>query len=84
MCPYPDKPSNGKLRGTFPATYRAVAQFECNPGYSLVGDEVMHCQEDGTWRGTKPTCSCKQISVTTYVFKNTKIFGKIVQFIELV
>ena len=75
VCPYPGKPSSGKLSGTFPATYRAVAQFECNPGYSLDGDEVMHCQEDGSWRGTKPTCRCKHIDVNVPF----KIWKKIIE-----
>ena len=59
MCEYPGKPRHGKIAGTFPATYRAVAQFECLPGYSLQGDDAMHCQADGTWRGSKPTCERK-------------------------
>ena len=33
-----------------------IAVFECDPGYELIGDDVLGCQEDGQWSGNVPRC----------------------------
>ena len=37
----------------------AVANYTCNEGYNLLGDEMRTCQVDGQWAGAEPTCTCK-------------------------
>lgn len=35
------------------------AIYECNKGYSLYGNNVRQCQNDGKWSGVNPGCSSK-------------------------
>ena len=30
--------------------------FSCNPGYTLVGMEMLNCRQDSTWNGDIPEC----------------------------
>ena len=48
-------PSNGQvtLTGT---TVGSTATYECNSGFTLVGNQGRTCQEDGSWSGADPTC----------------------------
>ncbi|KAM4876293.1 sushi, von Willebrand factor type A, EGF and pentraxin domain-containing protein 1 [Thomomys bottae] len=36
--------------------YGTVVSYTCNPGYELLGNPVLMCQEDGTWNGSAPSC----------------------------
>lgn len=40
-------------------THNATAVYLCDENYSLVGDEVRVCSDDGKWNGTEPRCECK-------------------------
>ncbi len=31
--------------------------YECDPGYTLVGDNYRVCEGDGWWSGTSPVCT---------------------------
>ena len=48
-------PSNGQvtLTGT---TVGSTATYECNTGFTLMGNIERTCQDDGDWSGTEPTC----------------------------
>ena len=50
-----DEPSNGQvtLTGT---TFGSMATYECDSGFTLVGNQVRTCQDDGNWSGTEPVC----------------------------
>jgi hypothetical protein len=37
--------------------FGAVAQYFCEEGYKLRGDQALVCQGDETWSGTIPQCS---------------------------
>ena len=37
--------------------------FTCNPGYTLVGMEVLKCNQDSTWDGDFPKCLSEWQSV---------------------
>ncbi|XP_042551824.1 sushi, von Willebrand factor type A, EGF and pentraxin domain-containing protein 1 [Dipodomys spectabilis] len=36
--------------------YGTMVSYTCNPGYELLGNPVLMCQEDGTWNGSAPSC----------------------------
>ena len=40
-------------------TYGQVANYTCNPGYTLIGDQSRTCQQDGNWSGLPPVCEVK-------------------------
>ncbi|XP_077904066.1 sushi, von Willebrand factor type A, EGF and pentraxin domain-containing protein 1 isoform X2 [Ictidomys tridecemlineatus] len=46
----PDAHSSSFLYGT-------VVSYSCNPGYELLGNPILICQEDGTWNGSAPSCN---------------------------
>ena len=54
-------PTNGKVDCSDDNT----CTFSCDVGFTLSGDAVRRCQEDGTWSGTQPTCS----QGTSIIFK---------------
>ena len=37
----------------------AVANYSCNEGYNLDGNEIRTCQGNGQWDGAAPNCTCK-------------------------
>ena len=41
-------------RGT---TYQSVAVYQCDEGYTLQGQAIAACLENGTWSGPTPTCA---------------------------
>ncbi|XP_019619436.1 PREDICTED: sushi, von Willebrand factor type A, EGF and pentraxin domain-containing protein 1-like [Branchiostoma belcheri] len=43
---------NGEVSG-----YGDVVFFRCHPGYKLVGESTLTCQDNGTWSGSLPTCA---------------------------
>ncbi|KAE8747215.1 hypothetical protein FOCC_FOCC006082 [Frankliniella occidentalis] len=54
-CPAPENPTNGRAIYTRQA-YNSVVSYECNYGYSLVGDSTRRCGADRRWSGHKPAC----------------------------
>ncbi|XP_013393808.1 sushi, von Willebrand factor type A, EGF and pentraxin domain-containing protein 1 [Lingula anatina] len=55
-CPYPGRPSRGKVSGEWPAKYGMVATFQCDEGFALIGRDLLICTETGSWDGTLPKC----------------------------
>ena len=51
-----DDPSNGQvtLTGT---TLGSMATYECDSGFTLVGNQVRTCEDDGNWSGMDPGCA---------------------------
>ena len=35
------------------------ATYTCFAGFSLSGDDIRYCQDDGQWGGVAPRCNCK-------------------------
>ena len=64
FCPDLTDPPNGNhsITGN---TVGHIAIFECDPGYELIGDDVLGCQEDGQWTSSVP--SCQEIGMTTII-----------------
>lgn len=56
-CPELDKPENGNKNGEDRRCLASV-EFNCNIGYKLNGSAIRTCQDDGTWSGQQPVCSC--------------------------
>ena len=54
-CGNLDDPFNGQvtLTGT---SFGSTATYECDSGFTLVGNEERTCQDDGDWSGSDPTC----------------------------
>ena len=40
-------------------TYDSVANYSCNTGYALTGDEMRMCQISGVWSGNETICTSK-------------------------
>ncbi|XP_076997754.1 sushi, von Willebrand factor type A, EGF and pentraxin domain-containing protein 1 isoform X2 [Tamandua tetradactyla] len=36
--------------------YGTLVSYTCNPGYKILGNSMLICQEDGTWNGSAPSC----------------------------
>ena len=49
-------PENGKVdvKETF---LGSMANYTCDPGYTLMGDAMRTCLRDGTWSGNEPICT---------------------------
>ena len=41
----------------------STATYNCTTGFSLSGDMIRTCQNNGSWNGTDPTCEGKNTEV---------------------
>ncbi|NXF98942.1 CR1L protein, partial [Sakesphorus luctuosus] len=56
-CQNPKVKNGKKISGFGPSySYKDSVQFECNPGYFMVGAETITCEENNTWTPPEPTC----------------------------
>jgi hypothetical protein len=55
LCPHLQAPADGAVRYN-DRVVDSVAQYTCDEGFSLVGDDSRTCQFDSTWSGEEPTC----------------------------
>ena len=60
-------PSNGLVTYPIGTTYRSVARFSCQPGYTLVGVVERTCMEDKSWNGTYPVCEINSMKFNKYL-----------------
>ena len=51
-------PQNGQVTFTT-TTFLSTANYSCNSGYTLSGNETHTCEATGTWSDTAPTCDRK-------------------------
>ena len=49
-------PANGQVDHTAGTSLGQTAQYRCNTGYNMVGDNSRTCQASGNWSGSAPTC----------------------------
>ena len=58
-CAELQDPANGQvtMSGT---TFRSLAIYTCNPGFSLVGIATRTCEASGQWSRQPPTCSAQR------------------------
>ncbi|XP_064491722.1 membrane cofactor protein-like isoform X6 [Pseudopipra pipra] len=56
-CENPRVKNGYKISGFGPSyTYKDSVQFVCDPGYYMVGEDIISCAEDNTWSPPIPTC----------------------------
>ncbi|XP_064472381.1 sushi, von Willebrand factor type A, EGF and pentraxin domain-containing protein 1-like [Ornithodoros turicata] len=55
QCVQLTAPANSKIE-TIDRDFGGVVRYTCNPGFSAVGNVERHCEGQGTWSGTEPTC----------------------------
>ena len=53
-------PMNGRVNHTAGTTFGQIANYSCNTGYNMVGDNTRTCQATGVWSGSAPTCEGMQ------------------------
>lgn len=58
QCPPPENPPHGKAIFTS-CSYNSVVSYECNYGYTLLGDATRRCGADKKWSGSMPKCQGK-------------------------
>ena len=59
-CPYLPNPENGTVSiipGGKPSV-GSTANYECDPGCTLIGNRTRICQINGRWSGKAPICDC--------------------------
>ncbi len=60
LCDTPSDPFNGKVSlNVQNLTVGAVVVFSCDPGYSLLGNVSITCEQEGVvgmWSNDNPTC----------------------------
>ena len=49
-------PANGSVKYYNGTTFRSLVVFECETGYSLVGEKMRTCQANTLWSSSNPTC----------------------------
>jgi len=57
-------------------TYNSDVTYSCETGYTMSGSNTRTCQADGSWSGSKPTCSmvtCPPLSATSPLTVNELI-----------
>lgn len=78
-CPIPINPAHG-IAIFLNNRYLDDVNFECEPGYTLVGLARRRCQANGTWSGYEPKCRPVKCSVEEafplgIVIRNRTVFN---------
>jgi len=55
-CGHPIEPTNGTLSLTNGTHYDADVYFECNIGFTILGNKSSVCQQSGQWEPGTPHC----------------------------
>ena len=56
-CPQlPPSIANGFMTGPSGFLHGSLYKFKCQDGYSLIGQEILYCTENGTWNASFPVC----------------------------
>ena len=56
-CPGLSPPAFGSFNGTGRAAIGGVVTFSCNPGFQLIGQDLLTCTSSGEWDALEPSCS---------------------------
>lgn len=57
-CGLPEDPENGYKIGNCTDT-QCVLEFDCDLGYTLIGDRNVECLASGEWSAEVPKCDSK-------------------------
>ena len=55
-CGHLTTPDNGIINDN-DSQYGAIAQYRCETGYELIGNEYLTCLGNGSWNGSTPECN---------------------------
>lgn len=58
-CPVVTPPNHAKIVNEPFYTSGSTITFECDPGYSMIGSDILTCVVNGTWDTQLPTCVTK-------------------------
>lgn len=68
-CAPQDAPENGSVDQPEQPETGDTADFACDEGYFIVGDQSLLCGSDGTWSGDAPVCgSCDAYDAESFAF----------------
>ena len=56
-CMDPPALTSGTVDTSRGTTYQSVAVYQCDEGYTLQGQAITACLDNGTWSGPTPTCA---------------------------
>ena len=56
-CMDPPALASGSVDTSRGTAYQSVAVYQCDEGYTLQGQAITACLENGTWSGPTPTCA---------------------------
>ncbi|XP_065178432.1 mucin-17-like isoform X8 [Sycon ciliatum] len=75
FCADPGVPANGLRTGKKPFVEGAVVLYRCFQSFTMLGAATQRCQADGTWSGSRPTCS-KGGSIASPPTRSTVVYGE--------
>ena len=84
-CGDPIIPPNGERTGTA-TTVGNQLNYECKPGFKLIGTSKLVCQKDGTWSAAVPSCVGKIINnqCLQFFLERYLIAGKFSNYVSLI
>jgi hypothetical protein len=59
-----------------------LATYSCNVGYTMLGEQLSYCLNDGSWNGTAPSCGKFYVFICSnkFLFNSLRyLFSKIIQ-----
>ena len=60
-------PVSGSVMTPTGTTFASIAEYSCNAGFVLIGNQERTCLLDGQWSGSEPTCDLSG----TWVYKDS-------------
>ncbi|XP_067130389.1 P-selectin-like [Centruroides vittatus] len=60
QCPLMYQPTFGRI-DSCDNSVGSVCRIRCQPGYELLGNSILKCNQDGVWSGNPPSCIDRQI-----------------------
>lgn len=71
QCEPPVEISNGALQVPKEIVVGSVVQYTCNPGYKMIGPNILTCSANGQFDALPPACERKY---SFYSFRNRLLF----------
>lgn len=66
-CPFPPNIKNGFISASSGVVYGANVTYKCNNGFSMDGNSVIECMDNGKWRKV-PVCQSNTSSFRIYFY----------------
>jgi hypothetical protein len=65
-CPVPVNPPFGRVMFNS-MTYNSLISYECNYGYTIIGETVRRCERNKVWTGLQPICRGNKFEGVKYL-----------------